>query len=206
MSMLFDTPYMFNHRPLQMALWKPSASPLRKHIFRVNNCSWSQIGMKNKVWVACKWALQSVLHSEHLKRLPTSQWSASKRCCEVYCIFLLLPGTNYKRLAPWFNSNFVIILSLRRSLARSVRLLFSCDLKTIAGRKRWVNTGMGREPRCCNVKKALIRRCSAVMRWPHLHAFDEMLSVYTEAQPRCHPTVTSNLATCLARISASMGT
>lgn len=121
MSMLFDTLYMFNQRPLQMVLWKPSASPLKKHICKVNKCSWSQIRMNNKkVWVACKWPLQSISHLEHSGIV---QHHSGPSRSVLY--LQLLPGTNYKWLALWFNSNFVITLLLRRfklSLAHSVFL------------------------------------------------------------------------------------
>lgn len=185
MRMLFDTLYMFDQHPLQMALWKRSASPLKKHICKVNKCSWSQIRMNNKkVWVACKWPLQSISYLEH--------WGIFQRHSGPFrsvLYFQLFPWANYKRLALWFNRNFVITLSplqfkLSLALSSCIRFWFK---KTIAGFKRRVNTAMRHKPHGCAAfsnpleqkEKALSRRSSAVMWWPHLDALDEILSLYT---------------------------
>lgn len=184
MSMLFDTLYMFNQRLLQMVLWKPSASPLKKHICKVNKCSWSRIRMNNKkVWVACKWPLQSISHLAHW---GIFQHHSGPSHSVLY--LQLLPGINYKWLALWFNSNFVITLHCAGLNSRSLCLpVFASDSKTIAGFKRWVNTAMRHKPRRCTAfgnpleqkENALSRRSSAVMWWPHLDVLDEILCLYT---------------------------
>lgn len=124
MSMLFDTLYMFNQRPLQMALWKRSASPLKKHICKVNKCSWSQIQMNSKkAWVACKWPLQSISSLEHW---DIFQHRSGLFGGELY--FQVFLGTNYKRLALWFNSNVITLspqqFKLSLALSSCIRFWF----------------------------------------------------------------------------------
>lgn len=125
MRMLFDTLYMFNQRPLQMVLWKRSASPLKKHICKVNKCSWSQIRMNNKkVWVACKWPLQSISYLEH--------WGIFQHHSGLFRsalhFQLFFPWANYKRLALWFNRNFITLsphrFKLSLALSSCIRFWF----------------------------------------------------------------------------------